>query len=73
MRTIAVIGTGIMGTGIAMNFLKKGYDVVVWNRNNNELKPLIEKGATSAGSPKEATVKADFILRSFLSNHSFCI
>jgi 3-hydroxyisobutyrate dehydrogenase-like beta-hydroxyacid dehydrogenase len=32
MKTVAVIGLGIMGHGIADNFLKNGYKVTVWNR-----------------------------------------
>ncbi|MEO6508688.1 MAG: NAD(P)-dependent oxidoreductase [Patescibacteria group bacterium] len=60
-KTIAVIGTGIMGTGIAMNFLKNGYKVIVWNRNKDKVKDLTKKGASSAISPKEATEKADVI------------
>ena len=48
MKTIAVVGTGIMGRGIASNFLKSKYNVIVWNRNKNRLKPLLEKGAFEA-------------------------
>lgn len=59
MQTIAVIGTGIMGSGIATNFLKNGYSVIVWNRNKEKLKKLVSQGATIASSPKEAAKKAD--------------
>jgi len=50
-----------MGSGIATNYLKNGYEVFVWNRSQDKLKPLIEKGAIRVASPKEATQKADII------------
>ncbi len=61
MKTIAVVGTGIMGNGIASNYLKNKYTVFVWNRNKNKLKPLLEKGAIEVESPKEAAEKADMV------------
>lgn len=61
MKKIAVIGTGIMGSGIAANFLKHGYEVHVWNRSPEKLQPLIEKGAVAAKTPKEAVVEADIV------------
>lgn len=61
MKKIAVIGTGIMGNGIVTNFLKKGYKVIVWNRNKKKLNALVAKGATIATSPKTATEEADIV------------
>jgi 3-hydroxyisobutyrate dehydrogenase-like beta-hydroxyacid dehydrogenase len=61
MKTIAVIGLGIMGHGIADNYLKHGYTVVVWNRSAEKAADLIEKGAVSAGSVKEAVQQADLV------------
>lgn len=61
MKKVAVIGIGIMGHGIADNFLKKGYETYVWNRNRDKFKDLIQKGATEAKNPKEAAQKADII------------
>lgn len=61
MKKIAVIGTGIMGSGMASNYLKNGYEVVVWNRSGEKLKPLIGKGAMAVSTPKEAAEKADII------------
>lgn len=37
---IGVIGVGIMGNGIALNFLKNGYEVNVWNRTKQKLEYL---------------------------------
>lgn len=61
MKKIAVIGVGIMGNGIATNFLKKGYAVTVWNRTREKLIDLENLGAKIATTPKEATQNADII------------
>ena len=61
MKTIAVIGTGIMGSGIAANFLKAKYPVIVWNRSRSRSKLLQKLGAIIAKTPKEAAQKADII------------
>lgn len=61
MKSVAVIGLGIMGYGIADNFLKNGYKVVVWNRSADKADPLIAKGATLASSVKEAVKQADLV------------
>lgn len=61
MKKIAVIGIGIMGNGIASNFLKHGYQVFVWNRHENKLKDLVKKGAVVKRTPCEATRSADLV------------
>lgn len=61
MKRIAVIGLGIMGHGIADNFLKQGYSVTVWNRTASKAEDLVEKGATLAQSVTQAVKGADMI------------
>ena len=58
-KKIAVIGLGIMGHGIAHNFLKNDYEVYVWNRHAEKAEDL--KGAVLATSPQEASNNADII------------
>ncbi|MET0779441.1 MAG: NAD(P)-dependent oxidoreductase [Candidatus Saccharimonadales bacterium] len=60
-KAVAVLGLGIMGHGIADNFLKGGYSVVVWNRTPEKAKDLVQKGAKLAGSVSEAVQDADII------------
>jgi 3-hydroxyisobutyrate dehydrogenase len=62
MKKIGVVGTGIMGSGIAANYLKHGYAVFVWNRTQDKLAPLIEKGAIAVSTPKEVATQADIVL-----------
>lgn len=61
MKKIGVVGTGIMGAGIAANYLKAGHEVFVWNRNPNKLKPLIDGGAVAVATPKEVAKKAEMV------------
>lgn len=61
MKKIAVVGTGIMGAGIAANYLKNGYEVVVWNRSPEKLESLLKQGAMKAKTPKEAAQSADIL------------
>lgn len=61
MKTIAVIGLGIMGHGIADNFLKNGYKVVVWNRTPKKADNLVKQGAIVASSVVEAVQQADYV------------
>ena len=46
MTSVAVLGTGLLGTAIATRLLEQGLNVHVWNRNPSRLVPLVEKGAT---------------------------
>src|SRR5260370_35854912 len=51
---VAVLGTGIMGTGMAHSLLRSGLDVIVWNRTRDRAAPLAADGADVAGSPPQA-------------------
>jgi 3-hydroxyisobutyrate dehydrogenase len=61
-QTIAVLGTGYMGAGMAGNLIKAGFDVRVWNRTRDKAEPLGEQGATVADSAAEAARDATFLL-----------
>jgi 3-hydroxyisobutyrate dehydrogenase len=61
-RTVAVLGTGIMGSAMARRLLAAGFAVRVWNRTRQRAEPLAEAGAALAGSPADAAEAADFVL-----------
>jgi len=61
MNKVAVIGTGIMGSGIAANFIKNGYDTFVWNRTPEKTDKLVSIGALLCETPAEAASKADIV------------
>ena len=52
IQNIGVVGLGRMGTAIANNILKSGFNLVVYNRTPDNTGSLIEAGATKATSPK---------------------
>ncbi|MGF1473579.1 MAG: NAD(P)-dependent oxidoreductase [Rubrobacteraceae bacterium] len=60
--TVAVLGTGIMGSGMARNLMAAGAEVRAWNRSRDKAEPLSEAGAAVADSPAEAADGADFVL-----------
>src|SRR4051794_5707257 len=58
--SVALLGLGTMGHGMAMNLLKAGFPLTVWNRTRAKAEPLAQTGATvaesSAGAAKNAAV-----------------
>ncbi|TXS42965.1 NAD(P)-dependent oxidoreductase [Streptomyces sp. OR43] len=59
---VAVLGTGLMGSGMARSLLRAGLDVRVWNRTHARAVPLAADGATVADTAAEAVRGADVIL-----------
>jgi len=62
VTTVAVLGTGIMGSGMARNLVGAGLDVTVWNRNADRARPLEDVGARVATDPAEAVAGADVVV-----------
>ena len=60
--TVALLGTGIMGTAMARNLLGAGIEVRAWNRSTEKAGPLADDGATVVEEPAEAARDADFLL-----------
>jgi 3-hydroxyisobutyrate dehydrogenase len=59
---VAVLGTGIMGAGMARSLLRDGHTVRVWNRSPHKAKALGDDGAMVASSALEAATGADAVL-----------
>lgn len=59
MATVALLGTGLLGSGMVENLLQKGETVRVWNRSQGKLAPLAALGAVPTASPSEAVTGAD--------------
>ncbi|XVQ14356.1 NAD(P)-dependent oxidoreductase [Spirillospora sp. CA-255316] len=62
MTAVALLGTGIMGTAMARNLLRHGFDLRVWNRTRSRAEPLAADGATVTGSPAEAVEGAEVVI-----------
>ncbi|WP_189706732.1 NAD(P)-dependent oxidoreductase [Streptomyces anandii] len=61
-RTVAVLGTGIMGAAMARNLARAGHTVRAWNRTRAKAEPLAADGAQVAATPAEAVRDADVVL-----------
>jgi 3-hydroxyisobutyrate dehydrogenase len=62
MRRVAVLGTGIMGAGMARSLLRSGLDVTVWNRHSGRAAPLAADGARVAATAAEAVAGVDALV-----------
>jgi 3-hydroxyisobutyrate dehydrogenase-like beta-hydroxyacid dehydrogenase len=60
--SIGFIGLGLMGKPMAMNLLKAGYGVTVWNRTASRAEELVAAGAKLAQSPRVAAANCDFLI-----------
>jgi 3-hydroxyisobutyrate dehydrogenase-like beta-hydroxyacid dehydrogenase len=58
IRRVGFIGLGRMGSAIARNILKAGFQLTVYNRTAEKMKPLTDGGAAAASSPREAAAGA---------------
>jgi len=67
IKTISYLGLGTMGSGMAANLLKAGYELTVWNRSAEKCEPFVRKGARVAGTPADAVHDIDLVIYS-LSN-----
>ena len=59
---VALLGLGIIGSGMARNLLATGYTVSVYNRSRQKAEVVAKDGARIAESPREAVENADFVI-----------
>ena len=60
--TIALLGTGLLGSAIATRLLNSGHRLTVWNRNPERCEPLKELGAQQAATAAEAAEGSDWLI-----------
>jgi 3-hydroxyisobutyrate dehydrogenase len=61
-KAVTLLGTGLMGAGMARSLLRAGLAVTVWNRSADKARPLAEDGATVASDPVSAVADADVVV-----------
>lgn len=59
---IGFIGLGTMGQPMALNLLKAGYTVLVYNHNNKNLEPLVKLGAEVCNAYIEIAQQCDLVI-----------
>jgi 3-hydroxyisobutyrate dehydrogenase len=67
--TVALLGTGIMGAGMARNILAAGLPLRVWNRTAEKARPLGDEGAVVAENPADAVRGADVVVTMLGDRH----
>ena len=68
---VALLGLGLMGSGMAGRLLDAGYPLSIWNRNPDKTQALAERGARVAKSPREAAAGAAVVI-SMLADVPVC-
>jgi 3-hydroxyisobutyrate dehydrogenase-like beta-hydroxyacid dehydrogenase len=59
---IGFIGLGLMGRPMAMNLLKAGFPLSVWNRTASRADELVAAGAKRAKSPRELAESSELVI-----------
>jgi 3-hydroxyisobutyrate dehydrogenase len=62
MKTIAFLGTGLMGAPMAAHLARAGYTVRVYNRTQSKTQRVVEAGATAFATPAEAAQHVDVVI-----------
>jgi 3-hydroxyisobutyrate dehydrogenase-like beta-hydroxyacid dehydrogenase len=60
---VAFLGLGIMGSRMAANLVRAGFEVTVWNRTAAKAEAFgAEHGTPTAATPAQAAAEADFVV-----------
>ena len=68
--TVACIGLGRMGAGIASSIQRAGFTLRVYNRTAAKMRLFADQGATAAESPREAATGADVVVTNLMDDAS---
>jgi 3-hydroxyisobutyrate dehydrogenase-like beta-hydroxyacid dehydrogenase len=68
--TIACIGLGRIGAGIASNVQASGCRFVVYNRTPEKMQPFVAAGAVAARTAREAASGTDIVITSLMDDSS---
>jgi 3-hydroxyisobutyrate dehydrogenase-like beta-hydroxyacid dehydrogenase len=61
-RKIGFIGLGLMGRPMALNLVKAGHHVTVWNRTPSRAQELLAAGATLGKTPREVAATSEILI-----------
>ena len=62
MKKIALIGTGVMGQGMARNLMKSGFELTVFNRTKAKADALVAEGAKWADTIADCVAGAEAVI-----------
>jgi 3-hydroxyisobutyrate dehydrogenase len=61
-QSVALLGLGTMGAGMAANLLKAGFPLAVWNRSRAKAEAFAAQGARVAETPADAACGASVVV-----------
>lgn len=61
-KIVTVLGTGLMGSGMARSMAASGLEVTAWNRSVDKARPLAEAGITVTEDVRDAVSGADVVI-----------
>jgi 3-hydroxyisobutyrate dehydrogenase len=70
VKTVAVLGTGIMGSAMARNIAAAGLGVRAWNRTREKAEPISRDGVEVADSPVAAARGTDAVITMLASGEA---
>jgi 3-hydroxyisobutyrate dehydrogenase len=70
MNSIAFLGVGTMGGGMAARLAGAGFPLAVWNRRRERADALAARGARVADSPRDAATDADIVISMVADDHA---
>ena len=59
---VGIIGPGRMGLAMLKHLKNGGFDVTVYDINDEQLAKAVEDGGVKAGSPKEVGENSDYVI-----------
>jgi 2-hydroxy-3-oxopropionate reductase len=60
--TVGFVGLGIMGLPMASNLLDAGYTVVGYNRSDEPVETLVDRGGEAGDSPADTAARSDVVV-----------
>jgi 3-hydroxyisobutyrate dehydrogenase len=60
--SVALLGTGLLGSAIGQRLLEQGQSVRAWNRQRERLSPLIAIGAVGCSDPARAVQSCEWVI-----------
>jgi 3-hydroxyisobutyrate dehydrogenase-like beta-hydroxyacid dehydrogenase len=70
VANVAVVGTGVIGAGMAINLIRHGYEVAVWNRTTEHAGDAVAAGARLAPTPADAVIDAEVVFEATADDES---
>ncbi|MFM8658400.1 MAG: NAD(P)-dependent oxidoreductase [Candidatus Nitrosotenuis sp.] len=58
---VGIVGTGLLGTAVGLNLMRKGHTLTIYNRTRSKTAPLEKGGAKIVESPKKVSENSDIV------------